>query len=116
MSFPNTRPRTAAGRNAIATLMMKRCAPPIGERITQHRPEAPAILPADCEHRTGLDEHLEGLAFFIIEIEEIGDKDQMAGARDRQELGQAFDESKDECFEQRYHFHGYSHRARVVAV
>jgi hypothetical protein len=62
--------------------------------------EACAILPADGEDRAQLDHDVEDLALLVVQAEEIGDDDQVAGGRDRQELGEPLDHSKQERVEQ----------------
>jgi hypothetical protein len=44
----------------------------------------------------GLDDDLEQLAPVIVEVEQVAGQDQVSGAGDRQEFGQAFDHAEDQ--------------------
>src|SRR3989344_443336 len=68
-------------------------------------PDAGAIVPDHAENRAELDDDFEDLAFFVVEIEQIAHDDQMAGGGDRQKFGQAFDNTENECLDQKSEFH-----------
>ena len=92
-ALPNSRPSTTAGTKAIATLSAKRRA-----RASLPRPASGLRepLPVDDDHgddRAGLDRDVEHLALGVVEAEQRAGEDQVAGARDRQELGQALDDA-----------------------
>ena len=71
----------------------------------EHREKLRAVLPHDREHRAGLDREIERLRLLAVEAEQIGGEDQVAGARDRQELGEAFDDAEDERLEEERDIH-----------
>ena len=97
-------PRTAAGMNATIRFATKRCArgPRRGRRA---RRELRAVLPHHREHRAGLDHDLEDLALLVVEVEQIGGEDQVAGARDGEELGEALDDAEHERLEEQCGVH-----------
>src|SRR3990170_4063171 len=86
MSSPASSPIAAAGRKAMS-------------RLRHHR-----------EHRAGLDCDVEHVAAGWIEIEQRAGEDEVAGARNRQELGQALDEAENERVQQR----ALVHAARIL--
>ena len=57
--------------------------------------ETRAVFPQHGEHRAGLDREVEHVAARMIEVEQVAGEDQVAGARHRQELGQALDDAED---------------------
>ena len=93
IALPNSRPSTTAGTKAIATLSAKRRARGVAAEAGERRREP---LPVDDDHRedrAGLDRDVEHLALVVGEAEQRAGEDQVAGARDRQELGQALDDA-----------------------
>ena len=114
MALPNSRPSTAAGMNATTRFKAKRCA--AGLEVS------PASTPMNLarysqhhrQHRAGLDHDLEDLALLVVEAEQVADQDQVAGAGDRQELGETFDDAQDERFEQERGFHSAAVRQRAA--
>ena len=46
------------------------------------------------------DEYLENLALLVIEIEKVGGQDEMASARNRQELSEPLDDTEDQRLDQ----------------
>jgi hypothetical protein len=58
-----------------------------------------AELPAHREDRWSLDEDEQRLDGGAVQTEQRLREDEVAGARDRQELGDAFDEAEDDRFE-----------------
>ena len=111
IALPNSRPSTAAGTNAIATLTAKRCATGCREEPGEHARETRAELPADGEDRAGLDDDLEHLGVIAGVAEQRAGDDQMSGRRDRQELGETLDDAEDERDEQRGMFQCAGSRA-----
>ena len=67
-----------------------------GHRLGQ----ALAVDDHDGEDGAGLDRDVEDLALVVGEAEQRAGEDQVAGARDRQEFGQAFDDPHDRGLEQ----------------
>ena len=67
----------------------------IGGRIRQDRADLCAELPDDRQDRPGLDDDLEQLAARVVKIEQRGGEDQVPGARDREKLGETFDDPED---------------------
>ena len=64
----------------------------------------------DRQDRAELDQHLEGLAG-RFEAEEMAGQQDMAGRRDRDELGQPLEQAEQQGFDDRLIFHDYtSHR------
>jgi len=47
----------------------------------------------------------KSLPFFFVEIQQIAGQNQMAGARNRQKLGDSFDDAKDQGLDQKRQFH-----------
>ena len=68
----------------------------IAREALQHAREAHAVFPHDREHRAALDHDVEYLGFVVVETEQLTRNDQVPGARDRQELGQTFDDAQYE--------------------
>ena len=66
----------------------------VGEDAPQHRDEPRAELPAHGEDRAGLDHDLEGLRLLAGVAQQRAGHDQVAGGRDGQELGEAFDNAE----------------------
>jgi hypothetical protein len=54
------------------------------------------MFPHHGEHRSGLDGDVEHVAPRNPEPEQVAGQDEVPGARDRQEFGQAFDDAEDE--------------------
>ena len=80
-------PSTAAGMKATTRL----------RHSCEIDPEEPrAVFPQHGEHRAGLDRDVEHVAARVIEAEQVAGEDQVAGARDRQELGEPLDDAEDE--------------------
>ena len=78
-------------------------APSMGQHVTDAR----AVLPHHGQDRCRLDDDLEQLAAFVVEIQQRAGEDQMAGGRDRQKLGQAFDDTHHRGL-------GQQHRIQIV--
>ena len=68
-----------------------------------HPEEARAIFPYHREHRAGLDDDVEHLPALVAGAEKVAGEDEMAGARDRQEFGQALDHAEDQGYEKVTH-------------
>jgi len=64
-----------------------------------------AVFPHHREDGAGLDHDLEELAAVVIEVEQVAGEDQVAGAGDRQEFGQAFDHAEDQRLEKQDDVH-----------
>ena len=62
--------------------------------------EAITIFPDDREHGTGLYHHLEDLRLVVVEPDKFARQNEMAGTRDRQKLGQTFNDPEQQGFEQ----------------
>src|SRR5450759_1736950 len=65
-----------------------------------HARELRAVLPDDRKHCAGLDDDLEDLALLVIEIEQVANEYQVAGARHRQKFGQPLDHAEYQRLEQ----------------
>ena len=73
----------------------------------RERPREPrSIFPHDREHRTGLDGDLEDLAFLVVKTEELARDDQVARARDRKKLREAFHDAEDDRLQENQGIHG----------
>ena len=72
----------------------------------QDTEEARAEFPAHRQHRAGLNDQLEHLAFFIVKIEQAADNDQVAGAGNRKKFGEAFNNAEYEGLERECCIHG----------
>ena len=69
----------------------------IGEKADRQLPQPHEIDRQQRQDRAELDQHREGLAEILVgEAEEVLDQQQVAGRRDRQELGQALDDAEDD--------------------
>ena len=77
-------------------------------KTRDHTGELRAVLPDDREHCARLNHDLEDLALLVVEIEQLTDNDQVAGARHRQEFGQPFDHAQNQRFKQQWNFHAIS--------
>ena len=93
--LPKASPSTAAGMNATTRLTTKRCATGSLPRPVERAGEARAVFPHHREHGAGLDRDLEdlGLSRRVKPSSCAGD-DEVAGARDRQEFGETFDDAE----------------------
>jgi hypothetical protein len=60
------------------------------------REEPPAVLPDHRQHGAGLDRDVKDLGALAVEAEQVAGEDQVAGARDRQELGESLDDAEDQ--------------------
>jgi hypothetical protein len=65
--------------------------------------EARAVLPHHRQHRAGLDHEVEHRPALFGRVQQVRGEDEVAGARHRQELGQAFDDAENERLEQVSH-------------
>jgi hypothetical protein len=69
------------------------------------------LLPVHDDHgkdRAGLDRNVEDLGFLVVEAKERARKDEVAGARNRQELGEAFDDAHHGRLGQQHQIHLHS--------
>ena len=82
----------------------KRCASGFEVRPTKTY-ELHAVFPAHRENRRKLDRDFKHLALLVVEIEQLTCENQVAGAGNRQEFGQAFDHAEDECFQEQQEVH-----------
>ena len=94
-------PRTAAGRKAIMTLMAKRFATGSLNIPDKVAADPYTVVPDDREHRAGLDGDVEQLGLLVGPAEQGTGEDQVTGTGDRQELREAFDDSENECFDEK---------------
>jgi hypothetical protein len=69
--------------------------------------EALPVQPADGEDRPQLDGDLEHVASRASETQEIHRQDEVPCRRNREELGQAFDDAEQACGEIRKEIHIY---------
>ncbi len=72
----NASPSTAAGINAIARLSTNAPCEALVPMPVSAPMNARGLLPDDGEHRSGLDDEIEHLAFVIVEVEQLGDDDE----------------------------------------
>ena len=70
--------------------------------------EARAVFPHHREHRAGLDDDVEHVPALVARAEQLAGEDQVAGARDRQELGQALDHAEDQRLKKIAHFREFT--------
>jgi hypothetical protein len=63
-------------------------------------------MPADRQDRTELDHHLERFRILSVKIQPLARENQVAGARDRQELGEPFHDSEQYGFQVQRKIHG----------
>ena len=68
--------------------------------------EAPPIFPAHRQDRTELDGDRERLLLLAGEAQQLLGDDEMARARDRQELGESLDDAEDQRLEENDGIHG----------
>ena len=102
IKLPNVTPKMAAGRNAIARLVAKRCDRRSATTlVSSFRNLFLAIFPDDRQHRTALNDDLEHFRGGRRQPEQITRKNQVTRGRDRQEFRQAFDNTHDEGLEQK---------------
>jgi hypothetical protein len=104
MALPKASPSTASGRKAMNRLRTRRLASRSRPRPAKVR-EALAVFPHHGEDGAGLDDDLEQLAPVVVEVEQVAGEDQVAGAGDRQELGEAFDHAEDQRLEEQDDVH-----------
>ena len=102
---PNARPSTAAGRNAIARFRTKRRESPELPSVTATFASRARYSQHTARIAPQLDHDLEQLALLVVEIEQRAHDDQVAGAGDGQELGEAFDHAEDEGLEEEDRIH-----------
>lgn len=57
-------------------------------------PQIAAIVPDYRQYRAQLDEDLKRAAYATLEVEKVGKDDQMASGRNRQKLGDPFDNAE----------------------
>ena len=67
----------------------------VAAEAADHTHEARAVFPDHGEDGAGLDHHLKDFGLVVVEVQQIGGQDQMAGGGNRQELSQAFDNAED---------------------
>jgi hypothetical protein len=75
-----------------------------GEQTDREFGELDPVLPYHRQHRAGLDHDEERVLLLALEVEQVARQDQVPGAGDRQEFGEAFDDAEDCGFEQRAEF------------
>jgi hypothetical protein len=103
MALPKARPSTASGRKAMNRLSTRRLAS--GSRPRPAKVRTLAVFPHHGEDGAGLDDDLEQLAPVVVEVQQVAGEDQVAGAGDRQEFGQAFDHAEDQRLEEQDDVH-----------
>jgi len=79
---------------------------PVRGQPGDHLTDLGPVLPHHGEDGRQLDGDLEYLAALVVEVEQIAGHDQVAGAGDGEELGQALDDAEDQGFQQEDKVHG----------
>ena len=77
------------------------------------------LLPVDEDHRedgAGLDRDVEDLGLLVVEAQQRARQDQVAGARNRKELGQPFDHPHHRGLGQQYNVHARSSKERALSL
>ncbi len=90
----STSPTKAAGKNRDNDVEPEAPHRPVRRHRARLLPQIAAIVPDYCQHRAQLDENLKRAAYATLEIEKVSKDDQMAGGRNRQELGDPFDNAE----------------------
>jgi len=79
----------------------------IARQTDHHLRQALAIVPAYRKDCGELDDDLEHLAGLVVIAKQIAEDDQVASGRDRQELGEAFDDAQNRGFKQQSNIHKF---------